>query len=445
VDNGMSENELSNDFTRFVVPIIPSSDGEVTVSLPANIASDMAGNGNEAAIDFKIYYDSTRPTVTITSKETDPTNNSPIIVDVLFSELVMGFDHADLEVTNGITGTANTTDSIMYQVPITPISDGLITASLPSGRTTDNAYNGNVASDVLAISYDGTPPSVIISCNESNPTNNSTFDISVLFSEPVEGFERPDMTVSNGTVGTILTSDNTIYAVQITPIEEGAVTISIGTGIAFDQAGNGNLTAEDFTITYALPNHVPSIEDQSFAIDENSVNGTVVGTVTASDEDGDDLAYIIEEGNTGNAFAIDGTTGELTVNASVALDYETQPEFQLTIKVFDGNGGTATAVITINLNDIDETPVTAIDDPGKTDFKLYPNPFGDHIAVESSLFRTEEYELRLYDPIGQTIQISAEQVSENKIRIRMHSLNPGIYFLAIQLNDETHIFSIVKQ
>jgi hypothetical protein len=47
--------------------------------------------------------------------------------------------------------------------------------------------------------------------------------------------------------------------------------------------------------------------------------------------------------------------------------------------------------------------------------------------------------------IGEDLLAAGAQVSENKIRIRMHSLNPGIYFLAIQLNDETHIFSIFKQ
>ena len=62
-------------------------------------------------------------------------------------------------------------------------------------------------------------------------------------------------------------------------------------------------------------------------MNENAANGTVVGTVAASDPDaGDTLSYAITGGNTGGAFAINATTGQITVNNSAALDFETQPE-----------------------------------------------------------------------------------------------------------------------
>jgi hypothetical protein len=110
-------------------------------------------------------------------------------------------------------------------------------------------------------------------------------------------------------------------------------------------------------------NQPPVIGDQSFAVYENSGNGTVVGTVAASDPDsGQALSYQITAGNTGGAFAVDGSTGQITVANGAALDFETTLAFTLTVQVTD-NGSPApssTATITINLSDVNEAPVNNV-------------------------------------------------------------------------------------
>ncbi|HHJ15410.1 MAG TPA: hypothetical protein ENJ80_01810, partial [Gammaproteobacteria bacterium] len=111
------------------------------------------------------------------------------------------------------------------------------------------------------------------------------------------------------------------------------------------------------------------IVNQSFAVDENSANGTSVGTVAASDQDpADTLSYSITAGNTGNAFAINASTGEITVNDSTQLDFESNPSFNLTVQVQDNGTGTLsdTATVTINLNDIDDTPPSVVANNGLT-------------------------------------------------------------------------------
>jgi len=96
--------------------------------------------------------------------------------------------------------------------------------------------------------------------------------------------------------------------------------------------------------------------DEGFTLEENSASGTVVGSMRATDADGDTLGYSITGGNTDNAFAID-SNGQITVNNSLALDFETTPSFTLTIQVDDGNGGIDTDAVTITLNDVNEAPV----------------------------------------------------------------------------------------
>jgi sugar lactone lactonase YvrE len=70
----------------------------------------------------------------------------------------------------------------------------------------------------------------------------------------------------------------------------------------------------------------------------------------------DSLTYTITGGNTGGAFAIDSNTGKITVANSSALDYETNPTFNLTVQVEDSGALTDTATITIDLNDVNEAP-----------------------------------------------------------------------------------------
>ncbi|HUS47176.1 MAG TPA: cadherin repeat domain-containing protein, partial [Phycisphaerae bacterium] len=123
----------------------------------------------------------------------------------------------------------------------------------------------------------------------------------------------------------------------------------------------GSLTnTATVTINLSNVNETPVVNDQVFSVNENSPNGTVVGTVAAGDVDaGDSLTYAITAGNTDNAFAINSSTGQITVNNAGALDYETNPTFNLTVEVTDSGGLTGTAAVTVNLDDVNEPPAVS--------------------------------------------------------------------------------------
>jgi len=106
-------------------------------------------------------------------------------------------------------------------------------------------------------------------------------------------------------------------------------------------------------------NRPPVADDAAFAVDENATQGTAVGTVAATDPDaGQTLSYAITGGNGsgGGAFAINNSTGAITVADPLQLDRETVAQFGLTVEVTD-DGTPAmsdTATVTINLNDVNE-------------------------------------------------------------------------------------------
>ena len=125
-----------------------------------------------------------------------------------------------------------------------------------------------------------------------------------------------------------------------------------------DGADAGTLSdTATVTINLSEVNEAPVVNDQSFTLAENSANATVVGTVASSDPDsGDTRTYAITAGNTGGTFAINATTGEITVANNALLDFETTPSFALTVQVTDAGTLTDTATVTINLTNVNEAP-----------------------------------------------------------------------------------------
>ena len=92
----------------------------------------------------------------------------------------------------------------------------------------------------------------------------------------------------------------------------------------------------------------------SFRVAEDAPVGTPVGTAAAMDLDGGPLTYALTAGNTGGVFALDASSGMLTVAG--ALDYETTASYALTLTASDAHGGTATATVAISVSDVAYAP-----------------------------------------------------------------------------------------
>jgi hypothetical protein len=113
------------------------------------------------------------------------------------------------------------------------------------------------------------------------------------------------------------------------------------------------------TVFFLSSNVAPVILSQTKNIQEHQPIGTVVGIVTASDSNSDSpLIYSILDGNISNSFAIDQYTGCLTINNPVAVCFEAHPVYNLIIKVQDNVGLSSEGIVTINVEDINEKPIS---------------------------------------------------------------------------------------
>ena len=91
------------------------------------------------------------------------------------------------------------------------------------------------------------------------------------------------------------------------------------------------------------------------SIPENTPAGRNIGApVTATDEDEEDVLTYSLSGADAASFGIVSTTGQLRTRAP--LDYEQKNVYSVAVLVSDGNGGTDSIGVAINVTDVNETP-----------------------------------------------------------------------------------------
>ncbi len=141
------------------------------------------------------------------------------------------------------------------------------------------------------------------------------------------------------------------------------------TRVMLDASSNGGTTAianNSNVINTSITDVNPLITNATVSLNENSVAGTAVTTVFATN-DTNGLIYSITSGNTdvdgdGNlAFNINTSTGAITVNDAGDLNFENTPSFSLVVAVDDEDANTiadSIATMTVNLQNLDEVAPT---------------------------------------------------------------------------------------
>ena len=79
-----------------------------------------------------------------------------------------------------------------------------------------------------------------------------------------------------------------------------------------------------------------SAETASFDVVENHAAAIAVGTVTAADADSDTVAYSLAAGADASSFAVNSSTGAITVASGVTLNHEAQATYSLVVQAADG-------------------------------------------------------------------------------------------------------------
>ena len=253
---------------------------------------------------------------------------------------------SDAFAINASTGAITVAGALDYETAAAytltvQVSDGSLTAD---AEITINVTDVNEAPVIT----DQTAPFMI----EENAAEGTAVG-TVAATDQDEGDDDLTFAITNG---------NTNEAFQIDNM--GAITVKTPAALDFETTPTFTLTVQvsddenlssDAEITVNLTdvvgNEAPIIAAQTFSVTENAANGTAIGTVAATDAEGDNLTFAITSGNLSDAFAISAGTGVITVAGTI--DYETTPTYTLTVQVSDGMT-LATAAITINVTNVND-------------------------------------------------------------------------------------------
>ncbi|MCW8167274.1 glycosyl hydrolase, partial [Verminephrobacter aporrectodeae subsp. tuberculatae] len=216
-----------------------------------------AGTGSASSDNYSV--DTTRPTATITLADNALTVGKTTTVSFRFSESVTGFDTSDIVCPNGTLSppTANAGRTV-WTATFTPTANvnalaNTIRVNL-AGITDDAGNTGTGSADSANYSVDTWPadtagPTATVTLADTHLTVGETTTVTITFNEPVTGFTRDDVVLSeaNGTFTDPTTNDHgRTWTATFTPtagVENSNNTISVnqeGVRNAAGRAGTGH-------------------------------------------------------------------------------------------------------------------------------------------------------------------------------------------------------------
>ncbi|PNW53701.1 UNVERIFIED_CONTAM: hypothetical protein BEN50_09655 [Euhalothece sp. KZN 001] len=252
----------------------------------------------------------------------------------------------------------------------------LVSADDPSGISTFSAnLNFDEQSlDVLTPQFD-TPSDLINAKLDFDPARVATFSegMITLSGGTVDAVTDEDQ---DGVADNVIGANNTperfaiVEMEAVATTEEGTLTLTVPgeneDGRSIGAAlGNGTpLTNEDITLnletetlTVEEDNNPPVLNNQSFSVNENSEERTLIGTIDAEDADGDDLTFSFGDVLPTDVdqdeqlpFALDENSGALTVADPDDLNVEIQDTFNFDVVATDPANAQATGTVTVNVN-----------------------------------------------------------------------------------------------
>ena len=172
--------------------------------------------------------------------------------------------------------------------------------------------------------------------------------------------------------GNVPATDTTITGLTADSEYEVQIAARNGEGV-----GGADSWSDSVRVT-AIGNKVPEFGDgpsTTRSVAENTPAGRNVGAaVSATDSDGGKLTYTLE-GTDADSFDIRGNDGQILTREGVRYDHEenngAKKEFEVTVRVSDGQGGEATIDVTISITDVAEdlaapAPPTLSSDTGSS-------------------------------------------------------------------------------
>jgi len=286
VNGSLTTMESVNGGITWTGTYTPSVDTTSTTNVLtlATAYTDVAGNvGPSASTDY-FAIDTLAPTVSsFTMSDTALKRGDTATVTLVFSEAVTSFSSdADITVQNGSLASMTTLNNITWVGTFTPtinIEDASNILTLATSYT-DTAGNAGPVATAANYTIDTTSPTVSsFTMSDTALKAGEVATVTLVFSEAVSGFSsNDDITVQNGSLSTMTTSNNITWVGTFTPtinIEDASNILTLETSYT-DTTGNAGPVAT--TANYTIDTTSPTVS--SFTMSDTALKAGEVATVT---------------------------------------------------------------------------------------------------------------------------------------------------------------------
>jgi len=244
--------DIQNNEIKFTYDVLTPTDTDsetITATVQYRFAN---GEKQFIKLDDLTFQLSTKPSIESITPENGTTTNSSVI-SLTFTEKVKNFDALDLTFFNGTLQAGSlheVIDELAFTFTINVTEQGAFGFTIAEGAVND--YSGN-KNKLLSYSYiyDSIQPEVVIQSEPITTTHSQSIPLTVMFSEPVFGFTKNSLTLSNANIeDNSFSGNNTIFTFNINPMNKGTMTVSVDSAVATDLAGNPNKASDELNLYY---------------------------------------------------------------------------------------------------------------------------------------------------------------------------------------------------
>ena len=315
--------QAAEDATDGLFTIITTNQFSTPVTVDITVGGSAMEGTDYAAIGTQVVFPANRNTVTI---PVDVTADNILESDETVTVMMTGTNNAKVTIGSPDNAAITITDNDQAMLSIVATTqaaeddtDGLFTISTSKQFTTDVTVNFNLS-------------------GSATPTIDFT-DIGSSFTFPANQ----------------LTTTITIEVVadDLDEVAETVILTLIGTDNADVTIG----TPDNASITITDNDERPEVTSmQTFAVDEDAANTMAVGMVEATDSDAGTIFsnWTIVSGNPDGIFAIDPSSGQLSIIDNTNLDRETTASYTLSVTVSDGVNTSNAEDVVVNIRDVND-------------------------------------------------------------------------------------------
>ncbi|MBH0015117.1 Ig-like domain-containing protein [Pseudoalteromonas sp. NGC95] len=299
-------------------------------------------------------------TITITPVNDDPIANAdsatmaedaaPILINVLANDSDVDGDSLTISTTSADIGSVSVVGN---QIQYTPEanSNGLTTVVYTAIDS-----NGGASTATLSITITPVNDEPIANADTATMDEDAApLLIDVLINDTDADSDSLSITAASADSGSVSVVNNKL---QYTPAANtnGIVVVSYTVNDGNNATDTGSLS-----ITITPINDAPVASNQGFNISENATDGDTIGTVSASDIENQNLSYTLLSG--APIFEINNDSGLLTVKGESPFNFETTPQYILSLAITDDGTPNETTTINIIIDVTDDAePLVPVED-----------------------------------------------------------------------------------